>query len=104
MENAPRRYLLHFDGDCRCPRCGTYRISKLKERDKIDKMETGFLNLFERWRGGKLYHCRYCRIQFFDRRKYVPVTTPGPTPPPRPPVDETPADATDATSTAKPGA
>src|ERR1700722_10219422 len=41
VETAPRRYQHHFGGRCRCPRCGTYRITKLKERDKIDKMETG---------------------------------------------------------------
>jgi hypothetical protein len=56
----------------RCPRCGTHRLTKLKERDRIDKMETGFLNLLERLMNGQLYHCRFCRIQFFDRRKYSP--------------------------------
>jgi hypothetical protein len=70
VETMPRSY--HYLGDrCRCPRCGTYRISKLKVPDRIDKMETGFLNLLERCLGGTLYHCRYCRIQFFDRRTYT---------------------------------
>jgi hypothetical protein len=32
-------------------------------------MYTGLLNLLERMAGGKLYHCRYCRIQFWDRRR-----------------------------------
>jgi hypothetical protein len=31
-------------------------------------MHTGFLNFLERRFGGRLYHCRYCRIQFYDRR------------------------------------
>jgi hypothetical protein len=72
VETALRGYRYHFGNRCRCPRCGTYRISKLKARDRIDKMETGFLNQLERWMGGKLYHCRVCRVQFFDRRKYTP--------------------------------
>jgi hypothetical protein len=84
VETAPRRYRHHFGSRCRCPRCGTYRISKLKERDKIDKMETGFLNLYERWMGGKLYHCRFCRIQFYDRRRYIPPPPPSAQPQPAP--------------------
>jgi DNA-directed RNA polymerase subunit RPC12/RpoP len=100
-ENAPRSYRLHYGARCRCPRCGTFRITKLKERDRIDPMETGFLNLVERWMGGKLYHCRYCRVQFFDRRKYTPVS--GTVAQTKPAVAETQAHATDATSTATPG-
>jgi hypothetical protein len=73
MDTAPRRYRHHLGDSCRCPNCGTYRISKLKVRDKIDKMHTGFLNLVERCLGGSLYHCRFCRIQFFDRRTYNPA-------------------------------
>jgi len=64
-----RPYTHHFGPHCRCPHCGTYRVSRLKERDRIDKMQGGFLNLLERLAsGGKLVHCRFCRVQFFDRR------------------------------------
>ncbi len=105
METAPRRYQYHFGARCRCVRCGTYRITKLKERDKIDKMETGFLNLLERWMGGKLYHCRFCRVQFFDRRKFTPP--PPPSAQPRPLRHEAPpqtaAAAINEQSTATPG-
>jgi hypothetical protein len=73
-ESVPRPYRFHFGARCRCHRCGTYRVSKLKVRDKIDPMEGGFLNLLERWAGGKLYHCKFCRIQFRDRRKWVAVS------------------------------
>jgi DNA-directed RNA polymerase subunit RPC12/RpoP len=102
MENVPRGYRLHYGNRCRCPRCGTFRITKLKERDRIDPMETGFLNLFERWMGGNLYHCRYCRVQFFDRRKYIPAAAPSPQP--KPVTEETPAHVTEGKSTATPGA
>jgi hypothetical protein len=45
-------------------------------------MHTGFLNLMERLSSGKLYHCRFCRIQFYDRRDFAraaeePVTSTG---------------------------
>jgi hypothetical protein len=32
-------------------------------------MSGSFLNLLERMCGGELYHCRFCRLQFYDRRK-----------------------------------
>jgi DNA-directed RNA polymerase subunit RPC12/RpoP len=67
-EFVPRRYTYHFGESARCPRCGSYRPSKLRERDKIDKMQFGMLNVLERWAGGRLYHCCFCRLQFYDRR------------------------------------
>jgi len=106
IETYPRRYRYHFGPRARCPRCGTFRITKLKERDKIDKMETGFLNLVERWAGGKLFHCRFCRVQFYDRRKFIPapMASAQPRPAPAPVADKAGATATDVKGTAKPGA
>ena len=63
-----RRYRYHFGPSCRCPKCGTSRLKKLKDRDQIDPLHTGFLHLLERLAGGVLYHCCFCRIQFYDRR------------------------------------
>ena len=63
-----RPFTHHLGPHCRCPRCGTFRLSRLKERDRIDRMHGGILNLFERLSGGKLVHCRICRLQFYDRR------------------------------------
>lgn len=69
-EFVPRRYRFHFGPHARCPRCGTYRIKKLKEPDQIDPLCGGFLDLLERFAGsGRLFHCCYCRIQFHDRRR-----------------------------------
>lgn len=68
-EYLPRRYRYHFGPSARCPRCGTFRVVKLKEPDKIDPSYGGFLDFLERLAGGKLFHCRYCRIQFHDRRQ-----------------------------------
>lgn len=91
-EFVPRRYKFHFGPHARCPRCGTFRIVKLKEPDRIDPMYVGFLNLMERLSGGKLYHCRYCRCQFYDRRRgagegatAVPITPEGVAPITTPP-------------------
>jgi hypothetical protein len=66
---VPRRFRYHLGPSCRCPVCGTYRVSRLKQPDKIDRKHGGFLNLLERLAGkGRLFHCRWCRVQFFDRR------------------------------------
>lgn len=68
-EAIPRRFRFHMGPACRCPVCGTYRVVRLKQRDRIDRMHGGFLNLLERVMGkSKLYHCRWCRLQYYDRR------------------------------------
>jgi hypothetical protein len=72
LEVVPRPYRFHLGGRCRCHKCGSYRVTRLKVRDKIDPMERGFLNVLEKWAGGRLYHCKFCRIQFWDRRKWAP--------------------------------
>lgn len=68
-DNLPRAHQLHRGKAARCPKCGTYRITRLKEPDRIDPMHTGLLNMLEKMAGGRLFHCRYCRIQFWDRRR-----------------------------------
>ena len=71
-ECAPHPFRYHLGPACRCPVCGTYRVVRLRKRDHIDRLRGGFLNLLERLvGGGKLYHCRWCRMQFYDRRKTV---------------------------------
>ncbi len=52
----------------KCPKCRYQDISHLKRVDKIDKMRGGIFNLFHRIMGGKLYHCWFCRLQFYDFR------------------------------------
>lgn len=74
-EFIPRRYTYHFGENARCPKCGTYRVTKLRSLDKIDKMMPGLLNRVEKIAGGSLFHCCFCRIQFYDRRKMAPRTT-----------------------------
>ncbi len=73
---SPRRYRYQLGPHCRCPKCGSLRISRLKQRDKIDPMIGGPFNLVRRLMGGTLYHCRYCRLQFYDRRKLARENVP----------------------------
>jgi len=72
-EYAPRAYRFHFGPHVRCPRCGTVKVVKRRDRDRIDPMHYGVLTMLE-WlvSFGKLYHCRFCRIQFYDRRNLSP--------------------------------
>lgn len=85
-EYAPRRYRYHFGPACRCPLCGTYRVVRLKTPDRIDRRHSGFLNLLERIAGhGRLFHCRWCRLQFYDRRS---VAAEIPVPKPTEPIPE----------------
>ena len=76
---ASRRFRYHLGPVSRCPVCGTFKVVRLKERDKIDRLHGGFLNLLERLAGGsRLHHCRWCRIQFYDRRKLASEFPPKP--------------------------
>jgi len=78
QEYAPRPYRFHFGPHVRCPRCGTLRVAKRRSRDHIDKMRWGFFTPFDFVAGaGKLYHCRYCRLQFYDRRDLSPDASAG---------------------------
>jgi hypothetical protein len=80
-EPVPRHYVFHLGDQCRCPNCGTFRVKKLKQRDKIDPMRKGVLNWMERLSGGHLFYCCFCRLQFYDRRSLAPrnelTTQPG---------------------------
>jgi len=67
----PRWYALYTGDYPRCPRCGTYRLTRLAKRDKIDRMHNGLLNLLQKIARADLYHCRYCRVQFYDVRRPV---------------------------------
>jgi DNA-directed RNA polymerase subunit RPC12/RpoP len=53
----------------RCPKCGSYRLAKLQTRDRIDPMYRAILSLAQQlFASSRIYHCRICRIQFWDRR------------------------------------
>ncbi len=52
----------------KCPCCHSVDLTALKRRDGIDRMQKGLLNFVQRISGGKLYHCWFCRLQFYDTR------------------------------------
>ena len=66
-----RPYRLHLGPHARCPKCATFRVKRLGEPDVVDRLQGGFWNLMERLARGYLYHCRFCRLQFYDRRPLV---------------------------------
>ena len=51
-----------------CPKCHTYELTAPKRVDKIDKLMKGPGSFVQRLMGGTLYHCWYCRLQFYDLR------------------------------------
>jgi len=52
----------------RCPDCGTARVVYRSKRDPIDRMSKAPSSIVAKWRGGKLYHCIFCRLQFYSTR------------------------------------
>ncbi len=68
VKRMPRRFTYYFGEHSRCPLCGTFRVRALAEKDHIDRMLKTPMNAWHRITGGRIYHCRYCRVQFYDRR------------------------------------
>jgi cytoskeletal protein CcmA (bactofilin family) len=60
----------------RCPRCGTTRLRRRTRPDRIDQLESSPFNRIQRVFGAQLYHCIYCRYQFYDRRGMASVPAP----------------------------
>jgi hypothetical protein len=49
-----------------CPHCGTVRLRILSKLDPIERLHGNrLLNRVRAWRGDTLYHCIYCRLQFY---------------------------------------
>jgi hypothetical protein len=64
-----------------CPRCGNPEVKKLPKRDGIDRMYNNPLSRLQQLFGAPIYHCHWCRLQFYDLRPRVPkikVTQAGP--------------------------
>jgi hypothetical protein len=74
IEFMVRRYTYYFGEHARCPLCGTYRLRALAERDHIDRMLKTPMSAWHKMTGGRLCHCRYCRIQFYDKRPLTEET------------------------------
>ena len=53
----------------KCPRCHSVDLTVLRRRDGVDRMQSGMFNFLHWLGGGKLYHCWFCRLQFYDVRQ-----------------------------------
>lgn len=66
IKERPRRFMFYFAPETRCPLCGTGRITRLTVPDHIDRFHRNLFSLVRPLIRTRLYHCRYCRIQFYD--------------------------------------
>ena len=74
VRRIARRYTYYFADQARCPLCGTFRLRMLTQKDHIDRMLKSPVNAWHKMMGGRLYHCRYCRVQFYDKRSLAEET------------------------------
>ncbi len=56
-----------------CPRCGNLAPDRRSKPDKVDSMLHTPLRFLYKIVGGKLYHCVFCRLQFYDTRPLKPM-------------------------------
>jgi len=62
------RLLEYVSGPAKCPHCGDREIQRRSTRDKIDRTLRTPFSVVQSLLGGQLYHCGFCRIQFYDLR------------------------------------
>jgi hypothetical protein len=69
-----RRFVGAFGRYTRCPQCGTRQnLSKLKSIDRVDRLNKNPLRWLLGVLGAPLYHCTFCRLQFWDTRSREPA-------------------------------
>src|SRR3954447_17635013 len=62
-------YLFLFGLTSRCPRCGSFKVEKLRGVDHIDPMYKNPLSYLQKFFGAAVHWCPFCRLQFYDLRK-----------------------------------
>jgi hypothetical protein len=72
-ETLDQWFLFLFGRTSRCPRCGSFRVEKLRGVDHIDPMYKNPLSYMQKWLGGNIHWCPFCRLQFYDIRKKAPT-------------------------------
>ena len=72
-ETRDQWFLFLVGRKSRCPRCGSFRVEKLRGIDHIDPMYKNPLSYFQKFFGGSLHWCPFCRLQFYDLRKKSPT-------------------------------
>src|SRR5881628_847358 len=66
-------YLFLFGTKSRGPRCGSFRVEKLRGIDHVDPMYKNPLSYMQKYFGANLHWCPFCRLQFYDLRKRLPI-------------------------------
>ena len=64
-----------FSRHTRCPQCGTPNIHRENKPDRIDSVSNHPVSLIQQLSGAPLYHCRACRLQYYDWRLPRPIAT-----------------------------
>jgi len=72
-ESLDQWFLFLFGRVSRCPRCGSFKVEKLRGVDHIDPMYKNPLSYMQKWLGGHIHWCPFCRLQFYDLRKKAPT-------------------------------
>ena len=68
-QKVPRwKHWYWFSPTVQCPVCGTSDVTRRKSRDWIDRMYCNPLSRFQQLFGAPIYHCLWCRVQFYDLR------------------------------------
>src|SRR2546429_4905768 len=83
-ERLDQWYFFLFGRTSRCPRCGSFKVEKLRGVDHIDPMYKNPLSYLQKFFGAEVHWCPFCRLQFYDLRKKIPSvkrTAPVATPP-----------------------
>jgi hypothetical protein len=73
-ETMDQWFLFLFGRTSRCPRCGGYRVDKLRGVDHIDPMYKNPISYMQKWFGANVHWCGACRLQFYDLRERVPYS------------------------------
>ena len=51
-----------------CPRCKGHDVQVLPRIDPVEHLDRHLHRFVHKWLGAPLFYCRFCRLQFFDRR------------------------------------
>lgn len=65
---ARRKFTFEFTRHVSCPRCGNQDLGVLPRRDRIERFYNSPISRAQGLFGAKLYHCVFCRLQFYDLR------------------------------------
>jgi hypothetical protein len=54
-----------------CPCCATAQVLTLESKSLADRVVRAPWSFLQQKLGGTLYHCEFCKVQFYDCRKRI---------------------------------